>query len=87
MSYQKEITAKSLSDILRTQKSLKRLNLTQTQVNDKVLHLIADNCKNLEELSLKDCKSVYDDCLLYLTNSLSKKLTSLNVDYVFLNDD
>ncbi len=87
MSYQKDITAKSLSDILRTQKSLKRLNLTQTQVNDKVLHLIADNCKNLEELSLKDCKAVYDDCLLYLTNSLSKKLTSLNVDYVFLNDD
>ena len=87
LSYQKDITPRSLSNILKNQKNLKRLNLTQTQVNDQVLHLIANSCQCLEELSLRDCKSIYDDCLLYLTNILSRKLTSLNVDNVFLTDD
>ena len=76
-----------LTDILKNQFNLKRLNLTQTQVNDQVLLLIANTCNKLEEISLRDCKSIYDDCLSYLTNKLSKHLVSLNVDYVYLSDE
>jgi hypothetical protein len=51
------------------------------------MQIITKTCCNLEELCLSDCRSIHEDCLLPLTNTLSNKLTSLNVDNIFLTEE
>ena len=87
LSAQIQLSPSDLCVCIETMDNLTCLNLSNTQTNYQVAHMISLTCTKLRFLNLKCCVKLFEDCIERLCINLCETIEQLNIDQIPVSEE